>query len=87
MAGSAEILQQRVLEAIERIDNVEQARDVLIAAASSKTEDPSQVIKAITFLEKKFRKEQKDVDAVEGASQLLKDINGAWNLIFTTGTL
>ena len=85
LEGSAEILQQQVLDAIKRIDTVEQAREVLIDAAETKTKDPGQVVKAITFLEKKHRKEAKDLDAADGASQLLKDIDGAWNLIFTTG--
>jgi hypothetical protein len=57
---------------------------ILNRAAETKAEDPEAVINALEDLEKKMRQKCKAEPAA--AEEVLKNLNGDWRLVFTTGT-
>lgn len=58
--------------------------EVLNRAATTKTEDPDAVYGALFDLEKQMRALAKDDPSV--AKDMLKNLDGDWRLVFTTGT-
>ena len=57
---------------------------VLYRAAETKKEDSETVYEALADLEKRMRQAAKEDDNV--AKDMLKNLNGDWRLVFTTGT-
>lgn len=63
---------------------IAEAKVILNRAVETKTEDPELVLTALEGLEKLMRKKSKaEPDAAE---EVLKNLNGSWRLVFTTGT-
>jgi len=60
------------------------AISILNTAAKSKSEDPETVVTALEDLEKLMR--QKCKAEPNAASEVLRDLDGSWRLVFTTGT-
>jgi hypothetical protein len=65
-------------------DEIKQATEVLERAAISKSEDPDNVYEALVSLEQKMRQKAKNDDTV--AVDMLQQLHGDWQLVFTTGT-
>jgi len=65
--------------------SIEASRDLLISAAATKTEDGQAVVDALLDLEKNMRAKAKVNPQV--ATETLAGLDGAWRLVFTTGTL
>jgi len=63
---------------------IESARSLLVKASETKSEDQEAVCDALESLEQNMRKLCKE-DTAE-AEALLKNLDGSWRLIFTTGT-
>lgn len=58
--------------------------DILYSAAETKSEDPEAVVTALEDLEQLMRKKCKaEPDAAE---EVLRNLDGSWRLVFTTGT-
>eukprot|EP01036_Dinobryon_divergens_P046748 gene46748-62541_t len=76
----------------ERIDltiydkDIDECRTTLLAASKTKAEDPGAVVEALSSLEKLMRKKNTLDDCVTSRNTL-KNLNGAWRLVFTTGTV
>jgi len=65
--------------------SLEQAVSTLQRAAATKAVGPDAVINALLFVERRMRENCK-ANSAKGSEQLEK-LNGAWRLVFTTGTL
>ena len=61
-------------------------RTLLVNAAVTKTDDPDSVVESLLALEKLMRKRNALDEGLTGAN-VLANLNGAWRLIFTTGTI
>jgi hypothetical protein len=71
---------------IKELDSeIASKRDILYRASQVKTEDPSVVVDALSTLEKLMRKRNKE-DQGATAADTIKNLNGSWRLVFTTGT-
>jgi len=64
---------------------IEQAKIILNKAAETKSEDPEEVLQALEDLEKLMRQKRK-AEPDTSAAEVLKNLNGDWRLVFTTGT-
>eukprot|EP00240_Pyramimonas_obovata_P012903 CAMPEP_0118932456 /NCGR_PEP_ID=MMETSP1169-20130426/10283_1 /TAXON_ID=36882 /ORGANISM="Pyramimonas obovata, Strain CCMP722" /LENGTH=240 /DNA_ID=CAMNT_0006875119 /DNA_START=38 /DNA_END=757 /DNA_ORIENTATION=+ len=65
--------------------SIASAREVLISAAETKASDGDAVVDALLTLEKSMRAKAKQDEAV--SEETLAQLNGAWRLVFTTGTI
>ena len=76
-----------VASAVESIPaDVAPSLDVCRAAARTKTEDPDAVCEALLNVEKQMRAAAKDDDGALSRATLAA-LDGAWRLVFTTGTV
>mmetsp|Transcript_15304 Transcript_15304/g.30690 ORF Transcript_15304/g.30690 Transcript_15304/m.30690 type:complete len:280 (-) Transcript_15304:234-1073(-) len=66
-------------------EDISAATGVLVMAAESKAEDGAVVVDALLDLEKLQRSKAKVDDSV--AADILDGLEGAWRLVFTTGTI
>mmetsp|Transcript_43862 Transcript_43862/g.53053 ORF Transcript_43862/g.53053 Transcript_43862/m.53053 type:complete len:296 (-) Transcript_43862:274-1161(-) len=64
---------------------ISSARSVLLEAAETKSTEGDKVVDALLTLEKTVRSKAKEDPTV--AEDLLQSLNGAWRLVFTTGTV
>lgn len=67
-------------------EDILNARNLLVSAANSKSEDGNTVVEALMSLEKLMRSKNK-LDENKTSRETLKNLNGSWRLIFTTGTV
>lgn len=67
-------------------ESIESNRTVLVNAATTKRENPDDVIESLLSLEKLMRKRNAADGGLTG-NAVLGNLNGAWRLIFTTGTI
>ena len=67
-------------------DTASAALDLCRRAAATKDEDPEAVCKALLSVEKEIRTAAKD-DGGEISRATLENLDGAWRLVFTTGTI
>eukprot|EP00976_Prorocentrum_cordatum_P081747 1184535-Prorocentrum_minimum.AAC.3 len=65
--------------------SIASARDVLVSAAATKASDGDVVVDALLTLEKSMRAKAKQDPEV--SKKTLAQLNGAWRLVFTTGTI
>ena len=65
--------------------DIAKAKALLVSAALTKSEDGEAVVEALSSLEKLMRKKNTLDDNVT-SRDTLKNLKGAWRLIFTTGT-
>lgn len=78
--------QQKRATAVNDYDeDIAAAKVILNRAVETKTEDPEEVLTALEDLEKLMRKKRK-AEPGTAASEVLSNLNGAWRLVFTTGT-
>lgn len=63
---------------------IKSARELLVKASVTKSEDQEAVCDALESMEQNMRKLCKEDAAA--ADELIKNLNGSWRLIFTTGT-
>jgi hypothetical protein len=75
-------------EALSTKKEIESARGILIKASNREidTKDSDMIVDSLMSLEKLMRKQNK-LDGGLTAENTLKNLNGAWRLIFTTGTV
>lgn len=66
-------------------DEIEAANELLLRAAATKSEDGGEVVDCLLGLEKALRGKAKTDPSV--AVNTLAALDGAWRLVFTTGTL
>jgi len=66
-------------------ESIAQSKSLLCAAAATKQEDGDAVVEALQSLEKLMRK-RNTLDENATSRETLKNLKGAWRLIFTTGT-
>lgn len=67
------------------LERIEENLDLLQTAALTKAEDGDKVVRALLDLEQDMRSKAKiDPDV---ATNMLDNLNGAWRLVFTTGTI
>jgi PAP_fibrillin len=65
---------------------IDAAKEVLRFAAETKAEDADKVVDSLLSLEKLMRAKAKIDDGIS-SRETLKNLNGAWRLVFTTGTV
>lgn len=66
-------------------ERITECLSILNAAANTKGEDPEKVVTALEDLEKLMRQKCK-AETPTAAESVLKNLNGSWRLVFTTGT-
>lgn len=66
-------------------DDIKNCREVLFEASKTKSSNPQSVVESLSSLEKLMRTKNKE-DGGATAAQTIKALNGAWRLVFTTGT-
>lgn len=64
---------------------IAEAKQLLVRAAETKSEDSDLVVEALEGLEKLMRQKCK-AEPDTAPKEVLKNLNGAWRLVFTTGT-
>ena len=67
-------------------EQIEKTKAFLLLAATTKQENSDKVVDNLLSLEKLMRAKAK-LDDGESSRETLKNLNGAWRLIFTTGTI
>ena len=67
-------------------EQINQTKAFLLLAATTKQENSDKVVDNLLSLEKLMRAKAK-LDDGESSRETLKNLNGAWRLIFTTGTI
>lgn len=65
--------------------DIAKAKALLLSAAMTKAEEGNSVVEALSNLEKLMRKKNA-IDDNETSRETLKNLKGAWRLVFTTGT-
>ncbi|EJK75959.1 hypothetical protein THAOC_02300 [Thalassiosira oceanica] len=64
---------------------IEESKQLLLRAATTKEENPSDVLEALESIERDCRSRFKE-DPAKFSEDILNNISGDWRLIFTTGT-
>ena len=67
-------------------EQIEKTKAFLLLAATTKKENSDKVVDNLLSLEKLMRAKAK-LDDGESSRETLRNLNGAWRLIFTTGTI
>ena len=66
-------------------EDIAAAKALLVRAAKTKEEDSGAVVDALLDLEKLMRAKAREDESV--ATDTVKNLDGAWRLVFTTGTI
>ena len=67
-------------------EEINSTKAFLVTAAETKKEESDKVVNSLLSLEKLMRSKAK-IDDGASSRETLKNLNGAWRLIFTTGTI
>lgn len=66
-------------------EKIASCKDVLVRTVETKAEDPDIVLQALEDLEKLMRQKRKE-EPETAAQEVLDNLTGSWQLVFTTGT-